>query len=79
MTDRSMYITYPKLALASDRTIIHKIFLQRSKIIPYADNFVSGTVNDRYSLDEYQNNLRIATSSIFLGYNIMTIFDNDLN
>jgi len=43
-------------------TIIHKIYVSKSKIIPMADGSVSGYINNQFSLDEYNGTLRIATT-----------------
>lgn len=53
MSDRAIYISYSKISGFNDNTVLHKIFFQRSKIIPFADAVIEGTVNNQYSFDEY--------------------------
>lgn len=46
----------------TQKTTIHKIFVQKSLIIPFADGKVDGSLNNQFSLDEYNGTLRVATT-----------------
>ena len=62
MSEKNIYLTTTKYIGNKAHTIIHKIFVWRRWLIPYADAVVSGYVRNQFSLDEYQGILRIATT-----------------
>jgi hypothetical protein len=55
-------LTAAKYIADGQQTSIRKIFVSRSRIIPCADGLVQGTVNNQFSLDEYNGVLRVATT-----------------
>lgn len=62
MSERNMYITFTKYLAGKAHTIIHKVFVWKLFLIPFADAIVPGYVNNQFSLDEYKGYLRIATT-----------------
>ena len=51
MSDKHIYLTFPDYFGRQDFTVIHKVFVWRSQIIPFADGSVRGTINNQFSLD----------------------------
>jgi uncharacterized secreted protein with C-terminal beta-propeller domain len=62
MSETNIYLTGTRYLADTQITSIHKIFVSRSRIIPMADGQVEGTVNNQFSMDEYNGTLRIATT-----------------
>ena len=65
MSEKHIYLTFIDYKKGQDFTVIHKVFVWRSQIIPFADGSVRGRVNNQFSLDEYDEVLRIATTTNF--------------
>lgn len=63
MSDRHIYLTNSVWENGKDYTSIRKIFVYGTYIRPCADGKVRGSVNNQFSLDEYGNILRIATTN----------------
>ncbi|USN45779.1 MAG: beta-propeller domain-containing protein [Candidatus Woesearchaeota archaeon] len=71
-------------ALAYDQTQIHKFGLANGKLSYAATGSVPGSLLNQFSLDEYEGNLRVATTiNIWVGERIVTnnvfVLDEDLN
>lgn len=62
MSEQYIYLTGTQYLVDIQKTSIHKIFVQGSLLIPFADGKVEGTVNNQFSLDEFNGTLRIATT-----------------
>ena len=66
-------------------TVIHKIALRDGTITYVAEGEVQGTLDNRYSMDEYNNNLRLATTSSIstsageYTYNNVYVLDGNMN
>ena len=76
MSEEAIYVSYP--VKFGQETVIHKIFIQRSKIIPLADAKIEGNINNQFSFDEYSNVLRVATSNTLFGRNMLYTLDYNL-
>lgn len=64
MSENYIYLTYQDYRNGyKDYTVIHKVFVWKKFIIPFADGLVRGRVNNQFSLDEHNDVLRIATTS----------------
>ncbi len=64
MSENHIYLTYQDYRGGyKDYTVIHKVFVWKKFIVPFADGLVRGRVHNQFSLDEYKNVLRIATTS----------------
>lgn len=62
MSDNYIYLTSTQWLADAQITKIHKIFVSRSRMIPMADGQVNGYVNNQFSMDEYNNFLRVAST-----------------
>ena len=74
-----------KKALEQSKTIIHRFSIKNGKISYEAKGEVEGRLLNQFSLDEYQNNLRVATTTdIWLNkggrveYNNVFVLNNNL-
>ena len=73
-----------KKALENQKTVIQKIGISDGKIDYQAKAEVDGTLLNQYSMDEYNNNLRVATtvstwfSSGRLNYNNVYVLDDNM-
>ena len=76
MSEEAIYVSYP--VNFGEETVIHKVFVQRSKIVPLADTKIEGNVNNQFSMDEYDNVLRVATSNVLFGTNYVYTLDYNL-
>ena len=76
MSEEAIYVSYP--VNFGEETVIHKVFVQRSKIVPLADTKIEGNVNNQFSMDEYGNVLRVATSNVLFGTNYVYTLDYNL-
>ena len=54
MSERHIYLTFIDYKRGKDFTVIHKVFVWKREIIPFADNSVRGRVNNQFSLDEHK-------------------------
>jgi len=55
----NVYISYP----ASDKTSIYRVHIENSTITPEAQGEVQGNILNQFSMDEYNNYFRVATTS----------------
>jgi uncharacterized secreted protein with C-terminal beta-propeller domain len=55
----NVYISYP----ASDKTSIYRVHIENSTIIPEAQGEVPGSILNQFSMDEYNDYFRIATTT----------------
>jgi uncharacterized secreted protein with C-terminal beta-propeller domain len=55
----NIYIAYP----SADKTAIYRIHIENNKIMPEAQGDVLGQVLNQFSMDEYEDHFRIATTS----------------
>lgn len=53
MSTNHIYFSYNQEINGEDYTVIHKVFVWRTYIIPFADAKIKGTINDQFSLDEF--------------------------
>jgi uncharacterized secreted protein with C-terminal beta-propeller domain len=66
-------------------TVIHKLALKDGTITYVAEGEVKGTLDNQYSMDEYNNNLRLATTSSIstsageYTYNNVYVLDGNMN
>lgn len=51
MSDQYIYLTGTQYFTDAQKTTIHKIYVQKSMMIPFADGKVDGYVNNQFSLD----------------------------
>ncbi len=65
MSSQNIYLASTKYStfLTSQTTVIHRITVSGSNIVPSADGEVEGIVNNQFLLDEFNNVLRVATTS----------------
>jgi uncharacterized secreted protein with C-terminal beta-propeller domain len=56
---KNVYISYP----ANDKTSIYRVHIEDSTITPEAQGEVPGNILNQFSMDEYDNYFRIATTS----------------
>lgn len=63
MSEQHIYLTHSVWENGQDYTKIHKIFVHGNYIKPFADGKVRGSVNNQFSLDEYSQYFRVATTS----------------
>lgn len=61
--EKSLYLTQSKYDTDSRNTLIYKFTLKENKILLTAKGKVNGILNNQFSMDEYDGNLRIATTS----------------
>ena len=63
MSEKSIYLSYTDYNRGKDTSVIHKIYIRRTRIIPFADARIQGRINNQFSMDEYYQVLRVATTS----------------
>lgn len=61
--EKNLYLTHSNYLNESESTIIYKFALDGNKMILTAQGEVKGTLNNQFSMDEYDGNLRVATTS----------------
>lgn len=61
--EKSLYLTQSKYDADSNNTVIYRFALDENKMILTAKGEVKGTLNNQFSMDEYDGNLRVATTS----------------
>lgn len=61
-SENNLYITQNKYSHDDVNTIIYKFNLENSKIILQCKGEVQGSLNNQFSMDEYDGNLRVATT-----------------
>ena len=75
MTTNHIYFTYPKNINLLPYTVIHKIFVWKTNIIPFADTTILGTINNQFDLDEFGGFiLRVTTTSQFPGLTTISVY-----
>ena len=64
MSENAIYLSYTdwNRRTGSD-SVIHKIFVKRTRIVPFASARVDGTINNQFSMDQYYSIFRVATTS----------------
>ena len=62
-SENNLYITHMDYSYRDSKTIIYKFNLKDSKIKFAAKGEIEGDLNNQFSMDEYEGNLRIATTS----------------
>lgn len=63
MSETNIYLANKVVESGKDHTVIRKIFVRNLKIVPFGDAKVWGTIDDQFSLDEYGQFLRVATTN----------------
>ena len=58
MSERHIYITFTQ----NQKTVIHKIFVYGTWIVPFADGLIEGRVNNQFWMDEFGPFLRISST-----------------
>ena len=75
MTSNHIYFTYPKKINSLSYTVIHKIFVWKTYIIPFADATVLGSINNQFDLDEFGGFiLRVAVTSQYPGLTTISVY-----
>lgn len=62
-SENNLYITHMDYSYRDSKTIIYKFNLKNSEIKFAAKGEIEGDLNNQFSMDEYEGNLRIATTS----------------
>lgn len=84
VSEDNLYVTQEKynsfLGHSTNKCIIYKFELNNSNVILKCKGEISGYLNDQFSMDEYEGNLRIATTAGFDDYtnNKLYILDENL-
>ena len=63
MSENHIYITSSVVERGLDYSVIRKIFVRNLSIIPFGTAKVRGTIKNQFSLDEYGQFLRVATTN----------------
>ena len=65
MSERAIYVSYTDYNFGEDSSVIHKIYVRRNRIIPFANGRVRGSILNQFSMDEFGRKqiLRVATTS----------------
>lgn len=63
MSENAIYLSYSDWNRSGSDSIIHKIFVKRTRIVPFATARVDGTINNQFSMDQYYSIFRVATTS----------------
>lgn len=61
--EKNLYLTQSHYDDDTNKTIIYRFALEGNKMILTAKGEVKGTLNNQFSMDEYEGNLRVATTS----------------
>lgn len=61
--EKNLYLTQSHYDEETNKTIIYRFALDENKMILTAKGEVKGTLNNQFSMDEYDGNLRVATTS----------------
>ncbi len=61
--EKNLYLTHSNYSNENNNTTIYKFALDGNKMILTAQGEVKGTLNNQFSMDEYNGNLRVATTS----------------
>lgn len=51
MSEKAIYITHTDYSRGSDSSVIHKVYVNRNRIIPFADARIKGRINNQFSMD----------------------------
>jgi len=62
VSDFNIYLTFTNYDGAYTETVIHAVFIDRELMIPYTDGKVPGFIMNQFFMDEYNFDLRIATT-----------------
>ena len=60
MSERHIYVTESNYRNSGTFTKIHKIYVYKNLIIPFADGEIEGQVNNQFWMDEYGPFLRVS-------------------
>lgn len=63
MTASHVYFAYEQELNDLDYTIIHKVFVWRTYIVPFADARLRGSINNQFNFDEYAGFILRATTT----------------
>lgn len=75
MTYAHIYLIVEKQFLGQTVTIIHKVFVWRQNIFPFADITLPGVVYNQFSLDEFNGYiLRVVTTSFNGVTNVLNVY-----
>ncbi|UCE36041.1 MAG: beta-propeller domain-containing protein [Thermoplasmata archaeon] len=74
----NIYLTYTEYVNYSQKTVIHRISIHDGEIMYEATGDVPGYILNRFSMDEYEGNFRIATGT-WGGSNGVYVLDLDLD
>ena len=79
-SENNLYITHMDYSYRNSKTIIYKFNLKDSKIKFTAKGEIQGNLNNQFSMDEYEGNLRIATTAYVdnTTTNQLYVLDEDL-
>ncbi len=61
--EKNLYLTQSDYSNENNKTIIYRFAIDKNKMILTAKGEVKGTLNNQFSMDEYEGNLRLATTS----------------
>ena len=61
--EKNLYLTQSDYSNENNKTIIYRFAIDKNKMILTAKGEVKGTLNNQFSMDEYEGNLRVATTS----------------
>ena len=61
--EKNLYLTHSNYLYENENTTIYRFALEGNKMILTAQGEVKGTLNNQFSMDEYDGNLRVATTS----------------
>jgi uncharacterized secreted protein with C-terminal beta-propeller domain len=78
VSQNNVYITYGKWGRGTEKTIVHKIKILDGEIEYNATGEVPGHVLNQFSMDEFENHFRVATTTGFSGANHIYVLDEGL-
>lgn len=81
VSTKSIYLTQQEWTNAGDSTTIVKMDFEDGNITPKAAGVVKGSINDSFSMNEYDGHLRVVTTSWGDGqaYNHLYVLDERMN
>jgi uncharacterized secreted protein with C-terminal beta-propeller domain len=78
VSQNNVYITYGKWGEGTEKTVVHKITIKDGAVEYNAPGEVPGHVLNQFSMDEYENHFRIATTTGFSAANHIYVLDEGL-
>lgn len=79
MSEKHIYITFPNKQFGQQYTKIHKVFVWRTIIVPFADGNILGSVDSQFWMDEFGPFLRVAAIVNNGAYNRVYCLNYHLN